>query len=488
MEIIAILLLILLLLITIYIAAKLRFRKDQDISPAVTQSLIDMTDRIDTRIKDDFGRIRDELNLNLKSVREEISGSQKNFLEMQIKQLQNFSTNLEHLTSKMESSFTSFQNDSSKNYSAFRTEFIKTHETFSGLLMNQLKDFSMTQKNELTRLTDQLSMVVQTIDQKFEELREKVDTKLSSIQENNEKKLEEMRKTVDEKLHDTLEKRLGDSFKIVSERLELVHKGLGEMQNLATGVGDLKKVLTNIKTRGNWGEIQLEALIEQILTPEQYERNTSTKPGSSERVEFAIKLPGSREDKTKPVLLPVDAKFPIEQYQRLLDAQDLANAELVAENKKALERTIKLEAEKIQQKYIEPPHTTDFAIMFLPVEGLFAEVLRIPGLVENIQRNNKVVITGPTTLSAVLNSLQMGFRTLAIEKRSGEVWDLLAAVKTEFGKFGDVLEKTQEKLTQASNTLDTAKTRTRQIERKLRNVQELPSEKSQKLLDIDSDE
>ncbi|NUN07650.1 MAG: DNA recombination protein RmuC [Ignavibacteriaceae bacterium] len=488
MEKIILLLTIVSFLLIIYLVLKQRNSGTTNFADLLQRKNDESLDRIDSRIKDDSARMRDELKGTINYLREEISNNQKNFIEVILAQLKMFSTSLENLTTRLENNYQSFQGELLKNSTDFRSEFIKSHESISGILLKQLADFSQSQKAEITLLTDQTAKVIQTIDLKFEELRTKVETKLSSIQENNEKKLEEMRITVDEKLHDTLEKRLGDSFKIVSERLELVHKGLGEMQTLASGVGDLKKVLTNIKTRGNWGEIQLAALIEQLLTPEQYETNFVTKSGSSERVEFAIKLPGSKSSKDTPLLLPIDAKFPIEHYQRLLDAQDAANPELVAEHKRALDRTIRLEADKIHNKYVDPPNTTDFAIMFLPVEGLFAEVLRIPGLVESIQRVNKVVITGPTTLTAVLSSLQMGFRTLAIEKRSGEVWDLLAAVKTEFGKFGDVLEKTQEKLTQASNTLDTARTRTRQIERKLKKVQELPVEKTNQLLDFDSED
>lgn len=476
------------LLILIYIALNIKNSGDKELASLLQKLSTETSDRLDNRIKDDSGRMREELKGTINFLREEISNNQKNFIELIITQLNTFSNNLETLTNRLENNYQIFQSETLKNSTALRSELIKSHESLSGLMLKQLSDFSRAQKDEIVLLTNQLTKATQTLDQRFEELRTKVDAKLTAIQENNEKKLEEMRTTVDEKLHDTLEKRLGDSFKIVSERLELVHKGLGEMQTLASGVGDLKKVLTNIKTRGNWGEIQLAALIEQLLTPDQYETNCITKSGSNDRVEFAIKLPGGKTSKDRPVFLPIDAKFPIEHYQRLLDAQDLAIPEQVAEHKKALEKTIRSEAEKIQNKYIDPPNTTDFAIMFLPVEGLFAEVLRIPGLVEAIQRVNKVVITGPTTLTAVLSSLQMGFRTLAIEKRSGEVWDLLAAVKTEFGKFGDVLEKTQEKLTQASNTLDTARTRTRQIERKLKKVQELPAEKTSQLLDFDSED
>src|SRR5690606_17748789 len=264
------------------------------------------------------------------------------------------------------------------------------------------------------------------------ELRESVEKRLGDLQQGNEKKLEEMRLTVDEKLHKTLEQRLSDSFRQVSERLELVHKGLGEMQSLAAGVGDLKRVLTNVKTRGTWGEIQLGTLLEQVLTPEQYERNVATRGGSRERVEFAIKLPG-RDD--KPLWLPIDCKFPLEDYQRLQEAQEAVDPVAVEAASKALESRVRLEAKTIAEKYVDPPNTSDFALLYLPIEGLYAEVLRRPGLFDALQRDYRVTVCGPTTLTAIRNSLQMGFRTLAIEKRSSEVWEILGAVKTEFGKF-----------------------------------------------------
>lgn len=319
-----------------------------------------------------------------------------------------------------------------------------------------------------------MAELTQSNEQKFDRLQDKIETQLKHIQDNNEQKLEQMRATVDEKLHSTLEKRLGESFKIVSDRLEAVREGLGEMRNLAVGVGDLKKVLTNVKTRGTWGEIQLENLMEQILTPEQYAKNISTRPGSAERVEFAVKMPG-RGGNEDICWLPVDAKFPMEDYQRLIAAQEAGDVMLIEETSKALENRIKLEAKSIFEKYIDPPSTTDVALLFLPVEGLFAEVLRRPGLFEKIQHDFKVIITGPTTLTAILNSLQMGFRTLAIEKRSSEVWTILSTVKTEFGKFGEILEKTQKKLEEASRTIEDASKKTRTIQRKLRDVEELPA-------------
>jgi DNA recombination protein RmuC len=324
--------------------------------------------------------------------------------------------------------------------------------------------------------------MAEQIDKKLDELKKAVETKLTQIQTDNSAKLEEMRKTVDEKLQGTLEKRLGESFRQVSERLEQVHKGLGEMQNLAIGVGDLKKVLTNVKTRGTWGEMQLGNLLEQILTPEQYAQNVITKQGSAERVEFAIKLPGRDTHDGKTVWLPIDAKFPKEDYERLVEASERADADAVEQAAKQLELRIKAEAGDIRDKYIDPPNTTDFGILFLPTESLYAEVLRRNGLMETLQREFRVVVTGPTTLAALLNSLQMGFRTLAIEKRSSEVWAVLGAIKTEFGKFGGIIEKVQKKLQEASNVIDTAATRTRTIERKLRTVEGLPTNEATALL------
>ncbi len=330
--------------------------------------------------------------------------------------------------------------------------------------------------------TDQLLKLTDMNERKLEQVREVVETRLQALQEDNSKKLEKMRETVDEKLHSTLEKRLGESFKMVSERLEKVHAGLGEMQSLASGVGDLKKVLTNVKTRGTWGEIQLGNLLEQMLTVDQYERNVVTKQGSHDPVEFAVKLPG-RDGKV--VYIPIDAKFPKEDYERLLHAQDEGNVPLIEELGKVIENKIKMEAKKIRDKYIDPPHTTDFAIMYLPIEGLFAEVLRRPGLHEQLQRDFRISIAGPTTITAHLNALQMGFRTLAVEKRASEVWQLLGAVRNEFVKFGDILDKTHTRLKQASEEIESATRKSRTIERKLKDVQESPSALGQSALGQD---
>lgn len=344
----------------------------------------------------------------------------------------------------------------------------------SDSVLARMTDIVKLQTGQLDAFSRQLLALTQSNEQKLERLRETVEERLKLLQADNNRQLEVMRATVDEKLHTTLETRLGESFRLVSERLELVHKGLGEMQTLASGVGDLKRVLTNVKTRGIWGEIHLANLLEQILTSEQYASNVATKPGSGERVEFAVRLPG-RDKNQGVVWLPIDAKFPQEDYQRLLDAQEQANPQLAEEAAKALEARVKTEARAVREKYIDPPHTTDFAILFLPVEGLYAEVLRRPGLSDILLRDYRIVVTGPTTLAALLNSLQMGFKTLAVEKRSSEVWALLGAVKTEFGRFGEMLDKTQKKLQEASNSIETAAQKSRTIERKLRTVQELPA-------------
>ncbi len=328
---------------------------------------------------------------------------------------------------------------------------------------------------------ERLQALSQGNERGLELMRTTIEQRLQSIQADNEKKLEQMRATVDEKLHATLEQRLGESFKQVADRLEQVHKGLGEMQGLAKDVGSLNRVLNNVKTRGVFGEVQLAGLLEQVFTPEQYATNVETVPGSGARVEFAIKLPGQRADGV-PLWLPIDAKFPREDYERLLDAQERADAAAAEIAGRAIEQRLRLEARTIREKYVAPPHTTDFAILFVPTEGLYAEALRRPGLTEALQREFRVMLTGPTTLLATLNSLQMGFRTLALEKRSAEVWEVLGAVKTEFGKFGDVLAKTQKKLKEASDTIDAAQTRTNVMARRLKSVEGLSDTRTQTLL------
>ncbi|MDQ5906268.1 MAG: recombination protein RmuC [Pseudomonadota bacterium] len=353
-----------------------------------------------------------------------------------------------------------------------RAEHAQSLERFGQGLAGQVGQLGTLQAQQFEAFGQNLSRLTQSFDARVEQLRLTVETRLTAIQADNSTKLEEMRKTVDEKLHATLEQRLGESFKLVSDRLEQVHRGLGEMQTLAAGVGDLKKVLTNVKTRGTWGEVQLAALLDQVLTAEQYPSNVATRPGSNDRVEFAIRLPG--RESGEPVWLPIDAKFPSEDYQRLVDAQERADVAGVEAAGKALETRLKDEARTVREKYIQPPHTTDFAILYLPTEGLYAEALRRPGLAEALQRDQRVSLAGPTTLAAMLNSLQMGFRTLAIEQRSSEVWAVLGAVKTEFGKFGEALAHTRKKLQEATNTIDKAEVRTRAVTRKLKEVEALP--------------
>jgi DNA recombination protein RmuC len=319
-----------------------------------------------------------------------------------------------------------------------------------------------------------LEQVAKSNEEKLERVRSVVENRLQLMQKDNNEKLEVMRATVDEKLHATLEKRLGESFKMVSDRLESVHKGLGEMQTLAAGVGDLKKVLTNVKTRGTWGEVQLGNLLEQIMTSGQYEKNVAVKKRSAERVEYAIKLPNGPDEET-PLWLPIDAKFPVEDYQRLIGAREAGDLAVIEQASKELVARIKSEAKDIRDKYIAPPETTDFGILYLPTEGLYAEITQRAGLQELLQRDYRVMVAGPNTVAALLNSLQMGFRTLAIEKRSSEVWQILGSVKNEFGKFGDLLDKTHKKLQEASNTIESAASKSRTIERKLDKVQDLPA-------------
>ncbi|MBL8371290.1 MAG: DNA recombination protein RmuC [Burkholderiaceae bacterium] len=363
--------------------------------------------------------------------------------------------------------------------------------TMSGALADQLAGNGQQIRNQFTVLQDavsqQLAGLVQGTQHSAEQLRSALNERLAAIQADNTAKLEEMRRTVDEKLHATLEQRLGASFKLVSERLEQVHKGLGEMQNLAQGVGDLKHLLSNVKTRGMFGEAQLATLLEQVFAPDQYATQVATRPGSRNAVDFAIRLPG-RGDDGAPCWLPIDAKFPNEDYERLLDAQQRADAEGAELAARALEQRIRMEARSMAEKYLEPPHTTDFAILFLPTEGLYAEVLRRPGLMEALQREHRVTLTGPTTLMAMLNALQMGFRTLALEKRSSEVWQVLGAVKTEFGKFGDVLARVKSQTQTVLNTLDAAETRSRAMGRALKTVEALPQDKAQALLPADPTE
>lgn len=381
--------------------------------------------------------------------------------------------------------FRSNRDESARAARDLREEVVSAQGSSIETMIQTIGELGNLQRDKLESVEKRIKELTDSNEARIEQLRNTLDTQLKSLQEANEKKLDQMRQTVDEKLQNTLEKRLAESFKIVSERLEAVQRGLGEMQSLATGVGDLKRVLADVKARGTWGEVQLGALLEQILTPDQDARNVQTREGSRETVEYAIRLPGAGNDSRAAVCwLPIDSKFPQEDYLRLVSAADAADIEAVEKATSALIRAVRSSAKEIADKYLDPPGTTDFAIMFLPTEGLYAEILRQPGLIEKLQQTFRVVVAGPTTLSAILSSLRMGFRTLAIEKRSSEVWNVLAAVKTEFGKFGDVLAKVKNQLDAASNTIDQTGVRTRAMKRKLREVEQLPTDASEKLLGL----
>ena len=377
-----------------------------------------------------------------------------------------------------------------------RTELTHTLATFQEALVRQGAEATRTQNTQIDAFSQQLTLLQKSLAdtlavqlqslsesnaRRLTEVRATLESQLALLQQTNSAKLDEMRKTVDEKLQTTLESRLGESFKQVADRLEQVHQGLGQMQSLAQGVGDLQRVLTNVKTRGMFGEVQLEALLEQVLTPEQYGKQVETKPRSNQRVDFAIRFPGRSGDGT-PVWLPVDAKFPREDYERLLDAHDRADAVAAESAARALEVRIRGEAKSISENYLAPPHTTDFAILFLPIESLYAEVLRRPGLMDGLQRDYRVTLAGPTTLLAMLNSLHMGFRTLALEQQASEVWKVLGAVKTEFERYGTWVDKIREQVRKASDTLETATTRTNQMRRALKAVEALPEAQAQALL------
>jgi len=394
------------------------------------------------------------------------------FTELQ-HQLNRIDGRLETLLTAFKEESTQNRNESTQHARMDREEVGKALRDMTHGLLQRMTENAGMQKDQLDSFARQLVALTRVNEEKSEAIRNVIDAQLLSLRDENSEKLEQIRETVDEKLNTTLEKRVGESFRQVSDRLEQVYKGLGEMRHLATGVGDLKRVLTNVRVRGIWGEVRLAAILEQILPPDQYDTNVATVKNSRERVEFALRLPGQREDPDQVVWLPIDAKFPQEDYQNLLDAQERADKESADRYLKQLEMRIKTEAKTIKEKYIAPPQTTDFAIMFLPVEGLYAEVLRRPGLCDTLQREYRVVVTGPTTLSALLNSLQIGFRTLAIEKRSSQVWELLGALKTEFGRFGDALAKTKKKLQEAGNTIDQAEVRSRAISRKLSKVEEI---------------
>lgn len=438
-------------------------------------------------LDESFEKTRSTITLSAKEGREELDNKFLNFSRLLGENLSNLWTQNQTFSSTLRSEISSalvaFENKFSENVKDLKNS---QKEKFDELTEKQ-NQLTVQTIQALEKMRDIIEVKLANIQAESlassKEVREAVEKKLIDIQKDNTEKLEKMRETVDEKLHNTLENRLNASFRLVSERLEQVQKGLGEMQSLATGVGDLKKVLSNVKTKGVLGEYQLGAILDELLTPSQYGKNVKTKENSNDIVEYAIKIP-SKDDSGKNVWIPLDAKFPTEDYSALIDAYNEGDVEKIEKSKKELERKIKTFAKDINTKYIDPPNTTDFAIMFLPIEGLYAEVLRLQGLFEMIQRDFKVTITGPTTISAFLNSLQMGFRTLAVEKRTSEIWHTLSAVRTEFGKFGAVLENTKKKLDAASKEIDGVGVRTRAIERKLKDVDTLPETEASKLLDF----
>jgi DNA recombination protein RmuC len=486
---IEILLITLIILAIVNIVIGLKKKVILDIKPQlkdVEESILkfDTTlERTEKSIKDEFQRNRSETNDISKTNREELTKSLNLFGEQfskNVKELNDLLNDKFAIQNKQQIEFNQQtvdstkenRNELSKSLKSFEENFSENIKNLNDLLRQNFGDFNKQQIDLNGQATENIKNVEKTIEKN-----------LKSIREDSTIQLNEMRKTVDEKLQTTLEKRLGESFKQVSDRLEQVHKGLGEMQNIAIGVGDLKKVLSNVKTRGVLGEYQLENILEQILTPDQYAKNVATKKGSQANVEFALKLPGKEEG--KEVWMPIDSKFPIEDYDRLLDAFDKGEKEGIESAQKVLLKKIESFAKSISEKYIDPPHTTDFGIMFLPVESLYAEVLRHPGLFEILQRKYKITVTGPTTLSALLNSLQMGFRTLAVQKRSSEVWDILKAVKFEFKEFSGVLSKVHKQLNTASGTLETLRTtRTNVMERKLKDVETFTALESKEILEL----
>lgn len=408
-----------------------------------------------------------------------LRNSRNQMLESQLRQL---ADNQEKMERSLREEIARNREETNTNFKLEREELSRSFKALNDSHLRQMGEMAALQTRQLELFGNQLAQLALNNEQRLENMRQTIEERLTVLQRDNNIKLEQMRSTVDERLQSTLEVRLGESFKLVSDRLELVNKGLGEMQALATGVGDLKKVLTNIKSRGTWGEIQLGNILEQVLTRDQYDTNVTTKKGSSGRVEYAIKLPG-QGDAGDTVWLPIDAKFPQEDYLRLVDACEKGDPAAAEDAAKQLEYRIKNEARNIYERYLDPPNTTDFAIMFLPTEGLYAEVARRPGLTEEIQRTYRVNITGPNTMAAFINSLSMGFRTLAIQKRSSEVWTLLRAVKTEFSKFGEALDKTQKKLQEASNSIEKAARNSRKIERKLKGVEVLSPAQAEGVLE-----
>lgn len=446
-----------------------------------TDSLVKSVDGISSAQQNQLADFARHLN----ALRLELADSLNKAKEAQENRLSENALQLTHEFSSFGTLLSHFGKANQDVGAQTRTELSTTLKDFKDSLQKQTTEMVGLQKQQFDSFAAQLTMLSDKSEKKSDDLRAAVEGKLTELQRDNSSELEKMRQTVDEKLEITLERRLGESFKQVSDRLEQVHKGLGEMQTLATGVGDLKRVLTNVKTRGTWGEIQLGNLLEQILTTDQFARNVKTKPGETYAVEFAIKLPGPEQDESKTVWLPIDAKFPKEDYERLVDASDRCDAAGIEQAGRDLESRVRSEARDIQNKYLSPPDTTDFGLLYLPTEGLYAEVLRRPGLIDSLQREQRVVVVGPTTLAALLNSLQMGFHTLAIQKRSSEVWKILGAVKTQFGKFGDLLQKVKSKLDETGNTIEDAVHRSRQIEKKLRKIEALPADEASALLTED---
>jgi DNA recombination protein RmuC len=474
MQIELILLLVAAIIILILQVIALLRGRGADVAPQLAQLQTDLQQHQQQISERSERELREQVQSTAQSTRQELTGNFAQFQQTLAAQLTSVATLQNNKIDGFSQQLTKLNEANAQQLESMRQAITLQAQTGREEQAIALKRFGDTLNQTLTNLTESNA-------QRMEAVRVTLESKIKDLQTDNGTRLEEMRKTVDEKLHATLEQRLGESFKLVSDRLEKVHQGLGEMQQLAIGVGDLKRVLTNVKTRGTWGEVQLEMLLEQMLTPEQYAKNVETVPGSGERVEFAIKLPGADNGLT-PMWMPIDAKFPKEQYERLAEAADRADAEGVVVAGRELERAVRLEAKKIAEKYLSPPLTTDFAFLFLPTEGLYAEVMRRPGLADDLQRIHRVTIAGPSTLSAIVNSLQMGFRTLALEKRSSEVWQVLGAVKTEFGKFGDVLAATKTTLERAAKNIEMAETRSRQMARKLKSVEALPSEEAQHLL------
>lgn len=454
-----------LLLVNLFLSYRAQSRVAQDnLQPLLTSldNLEKNLTRLDASLKDEFSRNREETSRSAKEMREELNYFTRTNEEKFTK-----------LTEMIGSKLDIFQQNMEVSAKSNRDELTSSLKSFQEQFRVSVAEFNDLQKQKFDNLTTRQTDLLQTTEQKLEKMREVIETKLKSIQDDNTEKLELMRQTVDEKLQKTLEDKLGESFKLVSDRLEQVHKGLGEMQVLASGVGDLKKVLSNVRTSGSLGEYRLEMILEQILAPEQYGKAVATKPGSRENVEFVIKIP-SKETDNEVILLPIDSKFPQEKYYALIEAYDKVDPVLIEEAVKELDRTIKGLAKDIRDKYINPPVTTDFAIMFLPFEGLYAEVVKRPTLFESLQNDFRITVVGPSTLAAFLHSLYMGFRTLAIQKRSSEVWALLGAIKTEFGKFAMVLDGVEKNLQVASNKIQEASRKSRTIERKLKGVETLP--------------